>query len=101
MEAEQGNNFSLEHINLAELERRAGVSRAKLRKLKRSGFQLVPHSWNNFSEGCDLIASVPDYLRNCGCYPQAVLAGKISQARATWAFCREHEIRLVGSALGE
>lgn len=44
MKAEQGKNFSLERINLAELERRTGVSRAKLRRLKANGFQSKPHA---------------------------------------------------------
>lgn len=43
MKAEQGNDFSLEKINLAELERRTGISRAKLRRLKENGFVDVPH----------------------------------------------------------
>ena len=43
MKAEQGNNFSLEKINLAELHRRTGVSRSRLRRLKANGFKDVPH----------------------------------------------------------
>ena len=39
MKAEQGDTFSLDQINLAELERRSGVSRGKLRRLKKNGFQ--------------------------------------------------------------
>ena len=39
MKAFQGDSFSLERINLAELERRTGVSRSRLRRLKRNGFQ--------------------------------------------------------------
>ena len=42
MKVEQGDSFSLEHVNLAELERRTGVSRGKLRRLKRNGFQDLP-----------------------------------------------------------
>lgn len=42
MKAEQGDSFSLEQINLAELERRTGISRGKLRRLKRNGFQEIP-----------------------------------------------------------
>lgn len=42
MKAEQGDSFSLESINLAELERRTGMSRGKLRRLKRNGFQDAP-----------------------------------------------------------
>ena len=43
MKAEQGNNFSLDRINLAELERRTGISRGKLRRLKENNFELTPH----------------------------------------------------------
>lgn len=57
-------------------------------------------SWNNFNEGCDLIASVQDYFRKFGFFPQAVLADKIYQNRANRAFCKEHGIRLSGPALG-
>ena len=39
MKAEWGDTFSLEQINLAELERRTGISRGKLRRLKKNGFQ--------------------------------------------------------------
>ena len=44
MKAEMGNKFSLERINLAELERRTGVTRAKLRRLKKMGFKENPHA---------------------------------------------------------
>ena len=43
MKSEQGNNFSLDKINLAELERRTGISRAKLRRLKANNFNQAPH----------------------------------------------------------
>ena len=39
MKAVQGDSFSLEQINLAELERRTGISRGKLRRLKKNGFR--------------------------------------------------------------
>ena len=39
MKAEQGESFSPERINLAELERRTGISRGKLRRLKQNGFR--------------------------------------------------------------
>ena len=44
MKAEMGNKFSLERINLAELGRRTGVTRAKLRRLKKMGFKENPHA---------------------------------------------------------
>ncbi len=43
MKMEQGDGFRLEKINLAELERRTGISRAKLRRLKENGFVSKPH----------------------------------------------------------
>ena len=43
MKSEQGNYFSLEKINLAELERRTGISRAKLRRLKANNFNQKAH----------------------------------------------------------
>ena len=39
MKAVQGDSFSLEQINLAEHERRTGISRGKLRRLKKNGFR--------------------------------------------------------------
>lgn len=44
MKTEQVESFSLDHINLAELARRSGVSRGKLRRLKRNGFQDLPRA---------------------------------------------------------
>ena len=38
---EQGENFSLAKINLAELERRTGLSRSRLRRLKENNFIVI------------------------------------------------------------
>ena len=43
MKREQGEDFCLGRINLAELGRRTGISRAKLRRLKENGFVSKPH----------------------------------------------------------
>ena len=43
MKREQGEKFSLQAVNLAELERRTGISRSKLRTLKKNGFRVQPH----------------------------------------------------------
>ena len=43
IKSELGDKFDLEHINLAELERRTGITRAKLRRLKEHNFIDVPH----------------------------------------------------------
>ena len=44
MRAEAGRRFSLATVNLAELERRTGISRAKLRRMKQNGFKVLPHA---------------------------------------------------------
>lgn len=43
METEAGRPFAVEELNLAELQRRTGLSRSKLRTLKKSGFEKTPH----------------------------------------------------------
>lgn len=43
MKEVQGESFSLENVNLAELERRTGITRARLRRMKANGFKSVPH----------------------------------------------------------
>lgn len=43
MEVETGFSIPLENINLAELERRTGLSRSKLRTLQAKGFKEQPH----------------------------------------------------------
>lgn len=48
---EQGEKFSLETVNLAELQRRTGISRAKLRRLKGKVERLVRYVKDNFIAG--------------------------------------------------
>lgn len=43
MEVETGFSIPLENINLAELERRTGLSRSKLKTLQAKGFKEQPH----------------------------------------------------------
>ena len=43
MKEVQGESFSLENVNLAELERRTGITRSRLRRMKANGFKSVPH----------------------------------------------------------
>ena len=48
MKFELGEHFSLEKLNLAELGRRTGISRMKLRRLKKNGFASSSHgAWAN------------------------------------------------------
>lgn len=43
MKETQGQNFQLEKVNLAELQRKTGISRSKLRTWKKNGFAFKPH----------------------------------------------------------
>lgn len=43
MQKEQGKDFDIEKINLAELERKTGISRSKLRTYKSKGFKTGIH----------------------------------------------------------
>lgn len=47
MKREQGENFDPSHVNLAELERRTGISRARLRRLQKNGFKVLEHASKN------------------------------------------------------
>lgn len=44
MMAEPGEKFSLEKVNLAELARRIGLSRQKLRRMKTYNFEDTQHA---------------------------------------------------------
>ena len=44
MKSEQGHKFDLNKINLAELGRRTGMTRAQLRRLQKNGFRITPHA---------------------------------------------------------
>ncbi len=54
-----------------------------------------------FNESEDLWRAVARYRERYGCYPERILADKIYRSRQTLAFCKEHEIRMSGPALGK
>ncbi len=43
MKRMHGEDFNLKDVNLAELQRMTGISRSRLRTLKRNGFLVLPH----------------------------------------------------------
>ena len=43
IKSELGDRFDINKINLADLERRTGLSRGKLRSLKKNGYKVKPH----------------------------------------------------------
>ena len=62
MKTEQGNAFSLERINLAELERRTGISRARLRRLKANNFSPKPHGLVGQKQMSTVLSGYSSYL---------------------------------------
>lgn len=60
MKAEQGMSFNLEKVNLAELERRTGLSRKKLRRIKSDGFRVLPDKRLGTHKGCSILSG---YMR--------------------------------------
>lgn len=43
LKSRQGKKFKTADVNLAELERLTGITRARLRRLKKHDFKEVPH----------------------------------------------------------
>ena len=64
MKAQMGNNFSLSQINLAELERRTGISRAKLRRLKENNFNETPHGRFGTAKADTVMSGYSAFLDN-------------------------------------
>ena len=68
MKEEQGNAFNLDKVNLAELHRKTGISRSKLRRMRRNGFKAVPHGATG-KYACSIVlsgytGSLDDLLRH-------------------------------------
>lgn len=67
MKREMGNSFDISKVNLAELGRRTGLSRSKLRRLQANGFIDKPHALRGRKAGTTLLtgytAVIDDLLR--------------------------------------
>ena len=82
MEAEQGESFSLEKVNLGELGRRTGISRGRLRRLKKNGFKFLPHGNSGKRAGSTLMSgfeSVTDNLLRHDVVTSSVILKKIQE----------------------
>lgn len=68
MKAEQGESFDLAKVNLAELERRTGITRSRLRRYKEDGFIIKPHGRTGFKAEVTVLTGytgvIDDMLRN-------------------------------------
>ncbi len=62
MKQEYGVDFSLDEINLAELGRRTGISRGKLRRWKRNGFKVLPSKANGHKHDSTVLSGYTPVL---------------------------------------
>lgn len=65
MKQKQGDSFSYAKINLAELSRMTGVSRAKLRRLKENGFSFKPHGRTGKQYKDSVLTGYTEILEGC------------------------------------
>lgn len=100
MKEEAGESFSLEKVNLAELERRTGISRARLRRLKKNGFVVKPHGLSGRASNNNVIqafSGVIDGLLKKGvsnasaCYDRIVRAGYTGSKSSVKNYIRDHK----------
>lgn len=81
MEEQNGEFSSIDEINLAELERRTGLSRAKLRRLKANGFCETPHGLAGRQKGraLDGFSAVLDGLLRSGVSNSSVCLERLQE----------------------
>lgn len=56
--------------------------------------------WDPYHESGDLVAQVKAYKQRFGCYPASVHCDAIYRTRENRQFCKKHNIRMSGPALG-
>ena len=64
MKKTQGAAFSLKAVNLAELQRMTGISRAKLRRLKENQFETLPDKRCGRKAPKTKLTGYTDYIRS-------------------------------------
>lgn len=82
MKSRMGNQFSLENINLAELERMTGISRQRLRTLKKKGFVNLPHGRTGLKKPSSVLSgytAVIDKLLQSGITNSSVCFDRITE----------------------
>lgn len=64
MKAEAGASFDLEKVNLSELQRRTGISRKRLRKIKEDGFVVKPHKLSGITKAKTVLTGFTGIIDN-------------------------------------
>ena len=65
MKEESGEKFNINKVNLAELERRTGISRGKLRRLKANKFVVKPHGLSGRTSNNNVTEAFSGDLPEC------------------------------------
>ena len=100
MKKEQGSGFDIQKINLAELERRTGITRAKLRKLQKDGFVVKPHALSGRKAEKTVLTGftgvIDDLLRKgvsnaVVCYDRIVELGYIGSLTTVKVYIENHK----------
>lgn len=60
----EGENFSNEKVNLAELQRLTGITRGKLRWLKKNNFEEKPNGNKGQSDAVNVLSGYESVLNN-------------------------------------
>ena len=97
---ELGGKFDIDKVNLADLERRTGLTRGKLRSLKKNAFIVKPHGLTGKTSNNNVInqfAGVLDGLLSKGvtnasaCYDRIVEVGYAGSKSAVKDYIRSHK----------
>lgn len=97
---ELGEKFNINKVNLAELERRTGISRGKLRALKANGFIVKPHDLAGKTSNNNVIeafSGVLDDLLSRGvsnasvCYDRICEVGYAGSKSAVKNYVKNHK----------
>ena len=83
MKAEAGASFDLEKVNLAELERRTGITRKRLRKLKKDGFSVKRHGLSGITKAVTVLTGftgIIDTLLMKGVTNSSIIKERLDEA---------------------
>ena len=83
IKAEAGASFDLEKVNLAELERRTGITRKRLRKLKKDDFIVKPHGLSGVAKAVTVLTGftgVIDALLTKGVTNSSTVKDRLDEA---------------------
>lgn len=86
LKTEQGDRFSLEKVNLAELSRRTGISRKRLRNAKEHGFRIPVHGNSGRKKPQTVITGYTEIIDN-------QLVSGVTNSSVILNVCRKTAIR--------